>query len=288
MLNKLIYFFVTILAFALNQSHLFARITETKELSMIQDTLTPDALVLVNIPGTLYEPATTLADKRWKNYFVERVHSLILDQITAERLINQAKYEIANRAPKKPTKDVISPLIAYLQGQNIPVLGLMRKKMATSYTDHLELIIQNHLLNLGINFENTLSYLDIKKLSKKTSHSFAHGLLFTNKYPTGQAILEFIDQLHRKPTKIILIDHSYDELEHAEAILMPAGVSFEGFRYGRLDARPFDPVIGSIQFLAFMCHKQILSDEQAREIKEANPEVDFIALLDRYIQEQTH
>jgi hypothetical protein len=265
---------------------LSAGISETEEISNVQNFVTNDSLVLLNITGTLYEPATTLADNQWRIYFTERVHTLVSDRDAADRWINKIKNEIVNHLPKKPVEEFTSQFVSYLQNEKISVLGITQKQMATAYADNFGLITKNHLLSININLENTLSYLNVKG-EDPSSHSLAYGIIFTNKKPVGPAILAFLDRLETKPSKIIMVDNTLDCLKDAEETLMQANIPFEGFRYSHSDhlKTDFDPVLGHIQFFAFMKERQILSDEEAKLIKESNPDTDYDALLDKYILE---
>lgn len=268
-------------------SAISAGIIETNEMATIQPSVTEDSLVLLNVTGTLYQPATTLADRQWRNHFEERVNALISNKQIAERMINKVKNEIVNYIPKKPVEEFTPQYIVQLQEQKIPVLGITQKQMATPYAENFGLITRNHLLNIGIVLENTLSYLKTKG-EDDANHSFAYGILFTNKKPVGPAILSFLERLENKPAKVIMVDNSLRSLQDAEEALLKTTIAFEGFRYGRSDILiiNFDPIIGDIQFLAFVKQKEILSDEQAKQIKQANPDVDYSSLLDHYILEK--
>lgn len=287
MLKKISVFFAAVALLLACSSHISAEIIETNEISAIQKHVTTHSLILFNITGTLYEPASTLADNQWRTYFAERVNALISDKLVADRLINKVKNDIVSHLPKKAVEDYTPQLIANLQNQQIPVLGITQKQMATSYADDFGLITRNHLLSIGINLEQTLSYLNVRGDSDDLNHSFAYGLIFTNKKPVGPAILSFLNRLAYQPEKVIMIDNSRDSLENAEAALITSDVKFEGFRYGRADALKmnFDPILGNIQFIAFIKERKIISDEEAIQIKQANPEVNYTALLNKFIIE---
>lgn len=286
MLDKFLSIFTAAIILLFPSIPLSADIIEMNEISTIQHYVKNDSLVLFNITGTLYEPATTLADNQWRIYFTERVNTLVSDKISAERFINKIKNEIVNNLPKKAVEEFTPQFIVHLQNHKIPVLGITQKQMATPYAENFGSITRNHLLSIGINLENTPSYLNVKG-EDDILHSFAYGLIFTNKKPVGPAILAFLNRLENQPAKIIMVDNSLDSLKNAEITLSTANIPFEGFRYGRSDRLKanFDPILGNIQFFAFMNKKQIISDEQAMQIKQSHPEVDYNALLDTHILE---
>lgn len=288
MLKKIIYCFMSVFSFGVSCFTLSAEIQETNEISTIQDYVTNDSLVLFNVTGTLYEPATTLANNQWRIFFAERVKAIASDQKVADRFVNRIKNIIVNHIPKKPVEEVTPQLIAHLQNQEIPVLGITQKQMAASYADNFGFITSQHLMSIGVNLEDTLAYLDLKPGSEDDSHSLAYGLIFTNKKPVGPAILAFVNRLQDRPAKVIMIDNTRNSLEDVETALLSTDVKFEGFRYGRADVvkTSFDPTLGTIQFFAFIEERKILSDEEALQIKQAHPEVDYAAQLDHFILEQ--
>ena len=272
------------MTFVFGGINLSGEITEVNEISTIQNSVTNDSLVLFNVSGTLYAPSTTLADNQWRLYFTERVNAIVIDKEDAEMLINKIKNEIVSYLPKKPVEEFTPQLIESLQNQQIPVLGITQKHMSTSYAESFGLITKNHLLSIGVDLEKTLSYLKVN-MDSDENYSFAYGLIFTNKKPVGPAILSFLNRIEDKPTEIIMIDNSLENLENAQLALALTDIKFKGFRYGRADELKtnFDPIIGNIQFFAFINDRKIMSDEEAKQIKDANPDVNYSSLLDSYI-----
>lgn len=269
------------------QAHISADIIETNEISIVQNYVTDDSLVLFNITGTLYAPVNTLADNQWRTYFAERVRALVSDQAIAENFINKVKNDIVSKIPKKTVEECTPQLIADLQKQQIPVFGITQKQLSTAYADNFGLITSHHLKSIGINLESSLSYLHVNRGESELPYNFDFGLIFTNKMPVGLAISSFLNRLEKKPTKIIMVDNSRDNLENAEETLFSTDIEFEGFRYGRADALKtnFDLILGNIQFFSFIKNGQIISDEEATKIKQANPEENYSLLLDRLILE---
>lgn len=270
-------------------TQLSAKITETNEISTIQTVVSNDALVLFNVSDVLYLPGNTLADHQWRTYFTDRVNALVSEKAVADRIINKVKHEIVTYIPKKPVEACTQQIIANMQNQHIPVFGITQKNVSTPYADNFGLITQRHLLNLGIDLAQTLSYLNVKD-SDDTTYTFAYGMIFTKKKDVGPAVFSFIDRLPSRPSKVVLIDNSLDSLESTEQALLSKDIQFEGFRYGRADASKanFDAVLGTIEFFAFFnnSHHRVMSDDDALQIKQNNPKVDFALQLDHYILEQ--
>lgn len=283
---KISYIIITAIVF-LSGIQLNAEIVETKEMSAVQDYVTADSLLLFNITGTLYDPATTFADNRWRVYLTKRVNAIVSDQETANKFINKIKNEIVSHLPKKAVEDFTPHFVNRLQCQRIPVLGITQKRVVAPYADNFAAITSNHLLSLGINMENTLSYFKVQG-EDGVSHSFAYGIIFTNHMPVGPAIVEFLSRLENQPSRIIIVDNDIGNLINAESSLN-AIIPFTGFRYVHSDnlKRDFDPTLGNIQLFAYINEKKIISDEQAMHIKQTHPELDYDKLLDDFILENS-
>ncbi len=282
MLKKILYFVAG--AAILFNSAIFAEIIETSEIATVQNYVTEDSLVLMNITGTLYAPGTALADNQWRMFFEKRVKELVKDEAVAERMINTIKNEIVKKLPKKPVEETTAQFVAQLQSRKIPVLGITRKQMKTAYANNFDVITSKHLLSVGIDLGKTLSYLTVQG-NDDENQALAHGIIFTNKKMLGPSLLAFLNRLETKPAKIILVDDAEKNLKSAEEALQGHEIVFEGFRYSRSDKQnaDFDPVLGTIEFFAFIADGSTMTDEEASQLKERTANIDYTALLDQYI-----
>lgn len=286
MFKKLLYSSAAALIGFMGPAQIQGEIIESNEIISILNHVTEDSLVLFNITGTLYEPATTLADNQWRLYFAERVKKLANDQDAGQKLIDKIKNEIVVNIPKKAVEETTPLLIANLQKQKVPVLGITQKYMSTSYADNFGEITYNHLLNLGIDLEKTLSFLNVTRNEGDDSFSFGYGMIFSNKKPVGPALLSFLKLLSNRPSKIVMVDNAHESLANAEAALESTGIEFKGIRYGLSDIRKknFDPALGTLEFFAFKNEGKVMSDDEALQIKLAHPKIDYDALLDNFIK----
>lgn len=264
-----------------NFSKSYAEIFETDAICDIENYIRSDSLVLLNVTGTLYEPAMVLADNQWRLYFASRVEAIVTDQEFAAKLINEVKKSIVTYLPKKVIDANTPTLIRDMQEKQIAVFGITLKSRNEPFADDFDLITSKHLQNIGINLENTLSYIDVNP-----SPHFAYGLIFASKGPVGPAIVDFLEQLPKKPSNIIMVDNSLKNLLNAEISLQE--IEFTGFRYGARDMRiqGFDPDVGTIQFFALLDHR-LLTDEEAYQVKIATPGVNYNELLDQFIRSLT-
>lgn len=262
-----------------------AEIIETQETQQVLKYAEANSLVLFNITDTLYIPSATIARHQWRDYLTQRIMKVVTDQDVAQGLIKKLKNDIVRKIPKRLVEKTTPSVIDTLQDSKISVLGITEKQIVTSYADNFGLITSGHLKSLGIDLEKTLAYFPVAKQKNLDNYAFAYGIIFTNKKPIGQALLSFLQDNGYVPSKIIMIDNSRKSLEMVEAALAEVKISFTGLRYGHADAakKEFDPIVGIIEFLAFIEGEKIISDEQAQQIRKDNADVDYEAVFETAI-----
>jgi hypothetical protein len=253
-------------------------ILETNEIQTVLNHVEQDSFVFFNTAGTLYVPANTLADCRWRKYFSNRVKQTVSNPEIAQKIIDRVKALIVQCVPKKPVEEISSQLIADLQKQQIVVLGITNKQVKPS----------NHLLKLGIKLEETLSYLKLVETEEQNQYTFAHGILFTNKQAEGASVLSFLNQIPLRPSKIVMVDNSRHSLESVQEALASTTIAFTGIRYGAADAlkENFDPTLGTIEFVCLMHKGRVISDAEALAFKSSEPTSDlqYELMLDEIIR----
>lgn len=284
MIKKILFTLVFVLTSLFSLPQLQAEIIETNEILTIVDHLTPDALILANVTGTLYAPSNALADNQWRIYFSERAKEADLDDAAAQKVINKVKNMIVCSIPKRPVDEITPTMITAFQALDIPVIGITGKGLSTPFADDFALITSNHLKSTGIDLEKTLSFF---KATPETTdaYTFAYGIIFTNGKPAGPAIVDFLERNPPSLPHVIMIDNSRKSLESAEIALKSIGVALTGLRYSKADElkEKFDPILGTIEFLAFLENGKIMLDDEAMQIKLANPTIDYIEQLDSLI-----
>lgn len=259
-------------------STLAAEIQEIKSVLDVRAEVTPQSLVFFNITGVLYAPGSTLADRRWRDFFAARVKELISDPQKAEALINRVKNEIVQKVPKRLVENAMPGLVSSLQRENIPVFAITQKETSTAYASNFGEVTSNHLKRLGFNFEETLSSTKIAE-PKGDSYTLFQGILFTQNKPAGPALQDFLNRNKLTDRKIIVVDNNLEPLESIQKVV---GDAFRGYHL-TIPREPFNPEIGIIEFLTFVQQRVLLGDNEAEQIKEFSPTTDFNAQLDQYI-----
>ncbi len=264
--------------------HLHAEIIETQNIATVMDHVDANSIVFFNVTGTLYKPSTTFADRQWRDYFSERVLLIVPEANNPQNLINRIKNTLVQEIPKKNVDEFTPILIANLQQARVPVLGITQKKVSTPYANDFAQITSNHLVSLGIYLESTLAYFNIPHMDCD-QYSFGHGILFTEKKAAGNAILAILKNTQHLYSNVIVVDDSQNFLRIVETTLAENNIPFVGLRYGRDDARKanFNPILGIIEFIAFINEGKVMTDEEATDILITHPEVDYEQLLNELI-----
>jgi hypothetical protein len=274
--------------FSLMFLSLEAKIIEIDGIQSVNDYLTDDSVLFMNVGDTLFAPSSMLADYQWREYFVERVNALVSDPDRAEYLINRVKGIIVEKIPKVPPEAVTPSFIAELQERQVPVLGLSQRFFSTAYAPNNGEIVSNHLLGFGIDLSETLTYYNVQEFNNPES-AFHFGILFTNKNPIGPSLVDFFEKTPSLPAHVVLVSDSAESLE--EGIESLAGIQVEalGLRYGQIDARKaaFDPDIGTLEFFAFFFQNELMTDEEAEELKALNAGFSMQLVLDLWILTET-
>jgi hypothetical protein len=285
---KKILSFIYVFVFTISSAaaSLYGEIIETQEIKTLVPFVNQESFVFLNVSSTLYSSSNTLGGQQWREYFFDRIKEVIDDEEVAQQLYDKITTQLTIHIPERSLEEFTPHLITYLQNKNIIILGHTQKRVSTPYANHFGEMIHDHLLSLGIQFERTLTYFPMRKLGQK-DFSFIHGILFTNEKPLGSILLSFLKQSVKIPSNIIMVDNSLDSLENVQQALESSGISFVGIRYGRADTlqEQFDPILGIIEFLAFMNEGTILSDEEALNTIPDDKSVDYEALLDQYIEQ---
>lgn len=254
---------------------------EIKEISSLQEIEEVDSstLVLLNLTNTLYNSANTMGNSLWKEFFVDKVHAVIVDPIQADQIANQMKKKIVLVVPKKLFEEDSKDRIASLQAKQIPVVGLTLKHLSRPYAENFGEITKDHLLSLGIDFDKTNQYLDLSDKEDDYYH-YKYGIIFTAEKAPGKAVRLFLERMNQSIQKVIVVDNHTENLEDIEESIKETCIC-KGYCYNASHHLVFKPELGTIQFQEFLRSGKVLSDEEAETL--FDPSVDYDALLEELI-----
>lgn len=264
-------------------SSIYGEIAEIQTIESLKPYVQDNTVVFLNVGDTLFAPSSMLADYKWRQYFVERAN-LVLGESKAAPVIDLVKGIIVEKIPKITPEKGTAAFIESLQKDQIPVLGYTERFFSTSYAPNNGKITSQQLINIGIDLEKTLKFFPAKDYQNE-KYAFQYGMLFSNKTPMGPAIVDFFQTEGLKPARVILVDDATEALESSGKALAPLNIDFVGLRYAKSDEwkKSFDTTLGTIEFFSYMTENKLMSDEEAQQVKEKNPNVNWEERLDVWI-----
>lgn len=252
-------------------STLQAETIEIHNIESVKNYVSDDSAVFLNVGDTLFAPSSMLADYQFREYFVDRVNSLITDKKAAETIINEIKGIIVEKIPKVTPEKVTPQIIQQLQEANVPVLGYSGRFFSTAYAPNNGEIVHNHLQGMGIDLPETLSYYKAPEYVND-DYAFQYGILFTNKKAVGPAIVDFFAKKGDMPARLVVVDDSVKDLMNVEDSLKETSIEIVLLRYNSVDARKktFDPELASLEFLEYFQTGRLVTDEEALQMKQSD------------------
>ncbi len=235
-----------------------ALITETNDFAHAFTYLEKDTLYVFDLDNTLIETAQHLGSDQWFSHHLD--HCLKTEGLSVDEAIAKlvpVYSQILDRTEMQLVEPIIADLLAKMQKQNVPMIGLTKRSPALSERT-LEQIAPLH-----IDFSKT-SLVEGDLVFKELKGTlFKNGIIFTgNGIDKGPALNAYLKKLKKLPNRIVVIDDKLSHIENIEAAVEKLGIDFVGIRYGGADekVKSFNPKIAQLQLDHF--HK-ILSDEQA-------------------------
>lgn len=190
--------------------------------------------------------------------------------------------------PQKNVEEITPNLIAGLQDQKIPVLGITQKRITTPYAKDFAGITSQYLVKLGIHLEKTLSYMNLAENEGDANYFFIHGLVFTQNKSVGPGIISFLERNHYFPKRVVMVDNSTECLNEAEEALKQKRIEFKGLQYTANDGfkESVNVTLATIEFFELMNQGRVMLDEEAKQVHQSTSDVDYDQLLDNFILEQ--
>lgn len=226
--------------------------------------MTDDTLVLFNIAEVLMDTETSLGTQAWRKFIRVRLEPKLHDELTL--------FVFENIPPKTPDP-AIPALISELQSRGIPTFAFTsrgRHEWYSSQIPDIDLITEKLLLQIGIDFSQTPLNAKLSLLPVLFSDFYHKGIIYTtNTRNKGELLLEIFEKTGYKPSKIIFVDDKIDSLVAVETTLNALNIPFVGYAYSKTaqDHSDFDPLVANIQLERLITSGEVLTDEQALQIK---------------------
>lgn len=282
-MNKLFLFiFACSLIFVPFQSQ--AKIVETYNFGDIEAEVHENTIVFFDIDDTLINTKSMLGNTAWWRYFVAKSKKVDLSHGNARSKINAIIQKIIVKVPMDLVDPYAADMVRKIQSKGIHVFGLTARCISPDYMPEADLGTHEHLQSVGIDFTLTPPP---KYIDDSTARFFSYGIIFTNYQKKGPYLKAFLNNLDFKPEKIVFIDDCPEQVKSVEKAAEEMGISFSGFRYGKLDYfhEKFDPLVANIQLEQLIKNDRILSDEEALEIAKDNPGRSPDYFIDELIRE---
>lgn len=260
-MKRLIFSFLSIFFLA---SSLSAQIIKTSNIQDIREEIVDNTLVLFNIAEVLMDTETSLGTQAWRKFIRVRLDSKIHDELSL--------FVFENIPPKSPESS-IPELISELQSQGLITFAFTsrgRNEWYTSQIPNVDLITEKLLLQIGIDFSKTQLNKELLLLPSLFAEFYHEGVIYaTNNKDKDELLLEILERTGYRPSKIVFVDDKVDSLISIEKTLNSLNIPFVGYAYSRTskDHANFDPFIANIQLDCLITYGQVLTDDEAIEIK---------------------
>ena len=261
-MKKLIFSFFS---FLICNMPLQAEIIKTVQIDEIVQSVTDDTLVLFNIAEVLMDTETSLGTQAWRKYIRSRLDSKDHDALSL--------FVFQNIPAKTPEPETAS-VVTYLQEQGFPVFAFTsrgRHEWYQTQIENIDILTENALRQIGIDFSLNQLPPSLANLDLEFQDYFHAGIIYaTNSFEKGEILAKFLETTDYRPSKIVFVDDKADSLKIVEEAMNALGISFTGYAYSRtaVDHAKFNPMIAHIQLEWLLSNGQVLSDEEAKQIKE--------------------
>lgn len=131
----------------------------------------------------------------------------------------------------------------------------------------------HELKSLGYDFRNAFpknNNMIFNEFSYENKHpAFREGVLFTTlAVSKGDLLKAFLNRIHWKPKKVIMVDDTRGNLESVEDYLNSAGIPFVGYEYTGYTKVPkhFDKKLAEFQMKYLIDHEKWLDSDSAKKL----------------------
>lgn len=261
-------------------STLSAEIIETENIADIMSSVELSSLVLLDMDDTLTDSTISLGTGAWRRFIRERCDSKTHDYMT---------FQVAKRVPVR-TVEAITPFIVYdLQIQGIPVFVLTQRGITLWHEtafQGVDTVTEDQLSSVGLDFNLTQVPEPIKLLNEV---SVQRGVIYSAPKKKGPYLKELLQKSGYKPSNVVFVDDKLEQLQSVEKAMMEIGMPFTGYWYRRaeVDNRNIDQLLALIEMDVLFFDNKVISDQEARVIRDERGLTDPDALLEELVKKWT-
>ncbi|MCH9611916.1 MAG: hypothetical protein S4CHLAM102_03900 [Chlamydiia bacterium] len=235
-----------------------AEIIETNRFDTINEHITEDTLILLDIDNTLIEPTQEMGTNQW---FEHRIKLYAESGLSKRDALEYALSEwtaVQYMTQVKLVEPQIADIVDKLQ-QNYRVMGLTTRGLglATRTVHQLE--------SVDIDLSKATPYDTEIYFYNGEGCLYRHGILFTCGTDKAHALEQVMQSKEWKPSKIVFINDKLTHLLPIERLCAKNDVEFIGLRYNHLDDKVNNirHDVADIQFNKFA---NLITDQEAEQI----------------------
>lgn len=251
-----------------------AIVRPTADIADIIPEIDEETLVLFDIDDTTMVSTHMLGSSPWWNYFMAKIAGEKFDQSSKQYWYSVVNHVMQN-IPQRPVDNRIPEIIRSLQNRGITVWGLTGRYKKAPFDAHFGCTTHSQLSAIHVDFSRS-SIPEGCDLALKPQQ-FAHGTIFTDFKLKGPVLMDFLGQTGFRPAKVVMVEDLEYHLESIQKELTDAGIENVCFHYTHANSStaPFDPLIANIQLKALVEENRLLSDDEARFLKNNEQDPDF-------------
>ena len=252
-------------------------IYQIESLSQISKEQPEHTIFFVDIDDTVFDSFSMLGSKAWRRYIVQAAKNIDPSQNWHDIL----SYRLAekNHPLLAVEGDLTRSFIRELQQKGYIVCGLTSRERSYWYETPqkgIDELTIGQLSGVGVNFdnkslENIYPYLSM-------NDEYYKGVMFADLEPKGEYLIELFEKAPQFKGKVIFIDDKDTQVASVDAALKKLGIPHECYTYTATEkkGKAFNPLYANIELFHFYQSdgKQCLTDQEAKEIAEANPDKD--------------
>ncbi len=250
-----------------------ANIKQTANLEEILPEITEDVLVLFDIDDTLVHPTVFVTHRYWKNWLRAQLASLYpSDKEKQSEIYGTANLGINLKAPLTLVNAKTPDLIEKLQLQGVEVFALTMRGQNYWYSypvPGISKMIANQLREVGIHFDKTRLTHNFS-----TFPAFENGIIFASAKEKGPFLVELLRNIGYRPSKVVFIDDTLDQVVSVVEALEKEGIPCVGFRYSAASEKAFNLKACALQFKHMVENDVLISNEEAMRREAEQPNVD--------------
>lgn len=248
---------------------LLAETVEVGHIHEINDFLTKECLLILDIDDTLLVPVQMLGCDEW---FQTRLKKHQSEGMNKEDALEKSLAEwesIRHVTQMKVVEPGTESVVHRLQEQGYCAIGLTTQGLALATRTKQQL---------------NANKIDLSRTSlfKKDHYIYLNGhgvlyrdgILFTSGTSKGEALFRLLDENGYTPSRIVFLNDKASHLADLEHVAKQRGCTFIGLRYAFADKhkKAFDPEIADFQFKA-SSFAHLLSDEEAEAMLKKKTEM---------------